>query len=439
MAVVLALTGHDAVGDVPRDLRGRRSPGTARCRRRSISATPILFTGLAAAAAFRMQLFNIGAEGQLYLGAIGASWIALQLGDRDVTSTPLFVVAMCVAARVARRALGVDPGCPPSVRAHERDHHLADAQLRGGPAPHVPDLRQLVLLARHVDAPGPVVPAGQADARGVQLADLRLVGRRPARVPHRARRRARRVGAVLAHAVRVRGGRDRRLAARGALRGHAHPAEDPRGHGPLGCDRRHRRREPDRRLHVHARRQPDRLAGRGVRLHGHRRRRARALQPARRLPRRGAHRRAPERRLHAAGAGLPVRARGRDAGDHPLLRARRRAAPPLPAADHAERAGRRSRSSRPPRERQRQPARHRARAGGALRDAAPLRGARRAPRRALRSAQPRRRGDDAVRRGDRLLDHAAGRRLERAVVLFLAVLASRRSPERRWRRSTHSS
>ena len=47
-----------------------------------ISATPILFTGLAAAAAFRMQLFNIGAEGQLYLGAVGASWIALQLGDR---------------------------------------------------------------------------------------------------------------------------------------------------------------------------------------------------------------------------------------------------------------------------------------------------------------------------------------------------------------------
>ena len=60
------------------------SRATGRSRRRSISATPILFTGLAAAAAFRMQLFNIGAEGQLYLGAVGASWIALQLGDRDV-------------------------------------------------------------------------------------------------------------------------------------------------------------------------------------------------------------------------------------------------------------------------------------------------------------------------------------------------------------------
>ena len=41
-----------------------------------IAATPLAFTGLAAAVAFRMRLFNIGAEGQLYFGAIGAT------GDR---------------------------------------------------------------------------------------------------------------------------------------------------------------------------------------------------------------------------------------------------------------------------------------------------------------------------------------------------------------------
>src|SRR5262249_31880636 len=63
-----------------------------------ISATPILFTGLAAAVAFRMQLFNIGAEGQLYFGAVGASWIALKLGDRGAGSTPLYVLLMCGAA-----------------------------------------------------------------------------------------------------------------------------------------------------------------------------------------------------------------------------------------------------------------------------------------------------------------------------------------------------
>ena len=35
-------------------------------------ATPLIFTGLAAAVAFRARLYNIGAEGQLYLGALAA-------------------------------------------------------------------------------------------------------------------------------------------------------------------------------------------------------------------------------------------------------------------------------------------------------------------------------------------------------------------------------
>ena len=34
-------------------------------------ATPLILTGLAAAVAFRARLFNIGAEGQLYAGALG--------------------------------------------------------------------------------------------------------------------------------------------------------------------------------------------------------------------------------------------------------------------------------------------------------------------------------------------------------------------------------
>ena len=198
-----------------------------------ISATPILFTGLAAAAAFRMQLFNIGAEGQLYLGAIGASWIALQLGDRDVTSTPLFVVAMCVAAAVLGALWALIPGV---LRAFARTNEIITSLMLNyvAASPHLPDLRQLVLLARHVDASGSVVPARQADARCIQLADLRLVGRRPARVSHRACRRAWRLGALFAHAVRVRGERDGRLAPRRALLGHANAPKDPRGHGPLG-------------------------------------------------------------------------------------------------------------------------------------------------------------------------------------------------------------
>lgn len=42
-------------------------------------AIPIIFTGLAAAVAFRMRLYNIGAEGQLYVGALLAAWAALAI------------------------------------------------------------------------------------------------------------------------------------------------------------------------------------------------------------------------------------------------------------------------------------------------------------------------------------------------------------------------
>ncbi|MDE0288278.1 MAG: ABC transporter permease [bacterium] len=50
-------------------------------RRTLILATPLILTGLAAALAFKMVIWNIGAEGQLYFGAIGASGVALLFVD----------------------------------------------------------------------------------------------------------------------------------------------------------------------------------------------------------------------------------------------------------------------------------------------------------------------------------------------------------------------
>ncbi len=44
-------------------------------------ATPLIFTGLAAALAFRAKLWNIGAEGQLYLGAMAAAAIGTGVFD----------------------------------------------------------------------------------------------------------------------------------------------------------------------------------------------------------------------------------------------------------------------------------------------------------------------------------------------------------------------
>jgi simple sugar transport system permease protein len=44
-----------------------------------VKTTPLILCGLGVAVAFRMQLWNIGAEGQLYMGAFGASLVALHL------------------------------------------------------------------------------------------------------------------------------------------------------------------------------------------------------------------------------------------------------------------------------------------------------------------------------------------------------------------------
>jgi simple sugar transport system permease protein len=72
-----------------------------------IAATPLAFTGLAAAVAFRMKLFNIGAEGQLYFGAIGAAGMAILLAG---SSTPVLIVAMVAGGAVLGAAWGAIPG-----------------------------------------------------------------------------------------------------------------------------------------------------------------------------------------------------------------------------------------------------------------------------------------------------------------------------------------
>ena len=109
MAIILAATGHDPA-ETYRKIVEAGFTGNGAFSATLISATPILFTGLAAAAAFRMQLFNIGAEGQLYLGAVGGSWIALRLGDHGSGSTALYVLTMCVAAAVLGALWALIPG-----------------------------------------------------------------------------------------------------------------------------------------------------------------------------------------------------------------------------------------------------------------------------------------------------------------------------------------
>ena len=69
-------------------------------------ATPLLFTGLAVALAFRAGLFNIGVEGQMYLGGFAAALVGAYAGLPGWLLAP----AALVAAGLAGGAWGAIPG-----------------------------------------------------------------------------------------------------------------------------------------------------------------------------------------------------------------------------------------------------------------------------------------------------------------------------------------
>lgn len=60
-----------------------------------VKTTPLIFASLGVSLAFRMQIWNIGAEGQIYMGACGASWVALFSG---IENHILMISAMFLAA-----------------------------------------------------------------------------------------------------------------------------------------------------------------------------------------------------------------------------------------------------------------------------------------------------------------------------------------------------
>ena len=105
MTVVFLITHHAPLHTFDRLIRaafvGRQALNDS-----LISATPLLFTGLCAAVAFRMQLFNIGGEGQLYAGAIVGAAAGIALGNH---SGWLSVPAMIVAGAAGGAALALIP------------------------------------------------------------------------------------------------------------------------------------------------------------------------------------------------------------------------------------------------------------------------------------------------------------------------------------------
>ena len=72
-----------------------------------VIATPIILTGLCATMAFRMGIYNIGGEGQLYMGAMAATAVALALRGEPGY---IIIIAMTVVAALAGCVWSLIPG-----------------------------------------------------------------------------------------------------------------------------------------------------------------------------------------------------------------------------------------------------------------------------------------------------------------------------------------
>ncbi len=153
-----------------------------------VKATPLILTGLACALAFRMRLWNIGAEGQLLMGAWAAS--AVVLAPLLPAGTPALILlpAMMVAGFAGGAALGPHPGRPQGVPGGQRDHRHPDAQLR---RPALDPVLGLRAVERGRLPDDPPVPQGGLAPPPHRLRHGRAGVRRPDRPP-RPRRRGRR-------------------------------------------------------------------------------------------------------------------------------------------------------------------------------------------------------------------------------------------------------
>ena len=77
-----------------------------------VSATPLILTGVAAAVAFKMLVWNIGAEGQFFMGAIFAAGLGIALGS----GTPSFVaIPLVILAGAVGGAFWASASAVPKV------------------------------------------------------------------------------------------------------------------------------------------------------------------------------------------------------------------------------------------------------------------------------------------------------------------------------------
>jgi simple sugar transport system permease protein len=108
-ALVLALVGGDPIRAYAH-IAGAAFGSLGVFSDTLVKATPLIMTGLACSVAFQMKLWNIGAEGQFYMGALGASIVILAGVVPADAPRVVTIAVMLVAGIIFGAAWGLIPG-----------------------------------------------------------------------------------------------------------------------------------------------------------------------------------------------------------------------------------------------------------------------------------------------------------------------------------------
>jgi general nucleoside transport system permease protein len=105
-AIILLISGHDPVQAYAvmwEGIFGNQRNFTEVL----VKATPLIFTGIAVAVAYSGGVWNIGGEGQFYLGAIGAAYVGIYWGNLPA---PVLIPLVLVAGFVGGAVWAIIPG-----------------------------------------------------------------------------------------------------------------------------------------------------------------------------------------------------------------------------------------------------------------------------------------------------------------------------------------
>jgi len=137
-------------------------------------ATPLIFTGLAVAVAFRAGLLNIGAEGQLYVAAFATAWVGITFGRLPA----VILVPLGMFAAIAAGALW--GGIPGLLKARFGSHEVINTIMMNFIAVALVSY----FTQYHYKVPGDPILQSAPIGQGAYLARLgRFIPGFPERIP----------------------------------------------------------------------------------------------------------------------------------------------------------------------------------------------------------------------------------------------------------------